>query len=281
MLYNFTPEELRAYCRTCIESLELWSRRLIHEKMTTEYGDKYFEIIGLEKNIISNSMQTKVSGKMKADPDRFRRMVDALFIDDIIYFLLHPAFYKSLFKEALDYPYPQGRDEAREFLSRIIPIRNTLSHANPISVRQAEQAICYSNDFIDGLKQYYDAKGAAKMWNVPTIINVQDSNGYSLPPKEYSKVKLPPLRPGDQFKVTVTVDPSFNREEYRIVWLTNDETHENVFDNCDSFHIKLKTSDIGERFSVACEIISNKDWHRLRNCDDWLRFTFPVLPPVE
>ena len=43
MYYECSQEELRSYCRSCIESFELWARRLINEKMVECYGVDYVD----------------------------------------------------------------------------------------------------------------------------------------------------------------------------------------------------------------------------------------------
>ena len=42
MYYNDSDEDLRAFCRNSIETLEIWARNLIHEKLSAKYGDNYF-----------------------------------------------------------------------------------------------------------------------------------------------------------------------------------------------------------------------------------------------
>ena len=74
--------------------------------------------------------------------------------------------YKDVFKIVLDNIYPDGCDEARTYLKRLVPIRNKLSHSNPISIREAERVICYCNDFVDGIKGYFEKKGMGNMITV-------------------------------------------------------------------------------------------------------------------
>ena len=45
MFHSVSQEELRAYCRNCIESFETWARRLIHERMVEKYGNNYVDAI--------------------------------------------------------------------------------------------------------------------------------------------------------------------------------------------------------------------------------------------
>lgn len=178
MYYAYTEEELRSFCRRSIESLEMWARRLIHEKFTEKYGTEYVSHKTSEENyLIKKEVRDHIQRMLEKEPDRFHRAVDTLFFEHIIYFLCNPSFYGDLFEEALKFAYPNGCDEARVFLERITPIRNALSHSNLISVRQAEQAICYSHDFVDGLKKYYIERGQEQVWNVPRIIRLTDSLG--------------------------------------------------------------------------------------------------------
>ena len=118
MYHEYTQEELRAYCRSCIETLEIWARRLVHEKMVDKYGEKYIEKTFPGGNfLIKKEIRDHISTMRAKNPDRFSRPVDTLFIEQIIYFLCKKEWYDSLFKEALDYAYPQGCDEVREFFN--------------------------------------------------------------------------------------------------------------------------------------------------------------------
>lgn len=286
MYHSFTQEELRAYCRTCIESLEIWARRLIHEKMVERYGDKYIELSLPDGNyLIKKEIRDHISRLQKNDPKRFSRPVDCLFIDQIIYFLCKQDWYQSLFKEALDFAYPQGREEAREFLNQLVPIRNSLSHANPISIRQAEKVICYSHDFIDGLKEYYKLKGKEKMWNVPRIIKITDSLGniFENPTEKNVQCSIftisSPLYCGDTYSVTAEVDPAFSPSSYDLIW--EDDGHElDEFKNNPTYVTKFDVGDVEELHRITCIIISHESWHKYKYYDCQINLHLTVLPPV-
>lgn len=287
MFYNFSEEELRSYCRTSLESLETWARRLIHEEMTRKYGGSYMDFQTEDGNcLIKKEVRDHVDQMRKREPGRFPRAVDTLFIDDLIYFLCHPKLYGPLFKEALDHVYPQGRDEAREFLNRLVPVRNALSHANPISVRQGEQAVCYSNDFIDGLKAYYKEKGLEKVWNVPRIIRVSDSLGNvfdnPLDKDINNSIFVIPqtLRCGDTYAVSIEVDSSFSPAEYDIIW-EDINAAANDSRNCHRYCFVLSEKDVGESRYIHCKIISHKKWHKYTYYDCEVVLGLTVLPPVE
>lgn len=282
MYYNYSNEELRAYCRNSLESFEMWARRIIHEKMVEKYGAQYISYQHTDGNyIIKKEIRDQVQSFSQKEPQRVFNPVDALFLDHLIYFLCKQEWYSELFKEALNFSYPDGKDEVRTFLERLIPIRNALSHSNPISVRQAEQAICYSNDFIDSIKHYYKKKGLEKVWNVPRIIRVTDSFGnvFEKPDeKPCLKVKQP-LYCGDTYSISIEIDSSFSPLDYDIVW-TNEQTIVKNFNNATAFVINFTEEDIGEMHEISCETISHKNWHKRSHYDSKVRIHLEVLPPI-
>lgn len=97
-----------------------------------------------------------------------------------------PDLFKDHFHNAFSKAFPDGHAEARTFLNRLLVPRNNLAHANAISIRQAEQIICYSNDVIDSLKNYYREIGMHQTYNVPTILKVIDSFGNAFHRSQFS-----------------------------------------------------------------------------------------------
>lgn len=282
MYHEYTQEQLRAYCRNCIETVEIWARRLIHEKMTAEYGPDYINYRNNDEPIVKKEVRNRIAGLQRNEPDRIKRPVDALFIDDIVYFLCNPKFYNKLFKEALDYTYPLGKDHVRHCFNKLIKARNPLSHSNPITIRQAEQVICYSHDFIDGLKEYYKSRGEEQVWNVPRIIKFTDSLGNVFEPEESSLSfrglnSKTELKCGDEYSLEVEIDSSFNKDEYTINW----RCFRNSNNYQDQTHIDLKISekDVSASASIECTIVSNKPWHKYGSYDDRVLLKYTVLPP--
>lgn len=287
MFHKFTEEELRSYCKANLESFEIWSRRLIHEKMTEAYGENYIDKTFDDGNyLIKKEVREHVHVMMGKKNSRFTRAVDTLFLEHIIYFLCHDMFYKNLFKDALKYAYPEGRNEAREFLSRLIEPRNALAHSNPISVRQAERVVCYVNDFIDGIKKYEKERGFEKVWNVPRIIRVTDSFGnvFENPAdtafdKSIFRVKQA-LHCGDSYSVNIEVDPSFDETEYSIEWKKHGSLEaKNI--NERKLTIKFSEGDVGECYTFSCRVISNKAWHKYTFYDCEVMVALKVFPPNE
>lgn len=287
MYHEYSQEELRSYCKTCIETLEIWARRLIHEKMVEVHGIHYIEKTLENGNyLVKKEIREHIQEMMEREPDRFSRPIDTLYISQITYFLTNRNWYNELFKEALDYMYPQGSDEVREFLNRLVPIRNALSHATPISIRQAEQAICYSHDFIDGLKKYYVAKGEEQVWNVPRIIKVQDSKGNVFDniienSGLGARLEVPqPLNCGETYSVEIEMDSSFDKNEYTIKWeMLNRNTKK--YENSTKFVVQFMPIDVSTLRVIECRIISKKDWHKFGLHDSRIALSFTVLPPIE
>lgn len=287
MYHEYTQEELRQYCRNNIETLEIWARRLIHEKMVEKYGNDYVNKQFDDGNyLVKSEVRKHINGMIAKEPSRFSRPVDTLFIDQIVYFLCHPVWYKDLFKSALDYIYPQGKDEAREYLNRLVPIRNPLSHSNPITMHDVERAICYSHDFIKGLKKYYKDRGEEQVWNVPQIIKVTDSLGNVFDAIE-QKLAIgvtfkidQPLSCGDTYSVEIEVDTSFDKHEYDIYWAFNG-FQKNEFTNRTKFTVFFTNKEVGTSRSIWCWIVSKKDWHKYGSLDSKIQLLFTVLPPNE
>jgi len=290
MYHSIVFNELRLHCRKYIESLENWSRRLIHEQLTNEYGDNYYDAVGINNEMIINKeIRRQADRLINENPDRFFRFVDTLFLDDIIYILCHPKFYKKLFKEALDISYPLGREEVRVFLKRIIPARNALCHANPISMRQAEQVICYCNDFVFGLREYYRKKGAESMWNIPKIIKAVDSLGNvyfpktgaeDSPSKNFCPSKEGVFCIGDTYSLELEIDPSFDPSEYAIKWFESLFNERKDLQNQLTYSKTFTIKDVKQAFHIQAKIISSNEWHKFTGYDDDLNIRLSILPPM-
>ena len=276
LYHDCNPEELRTYCRSAIESLEMWARRLIDDLLREKYGPHYLEAKEGETPIIKSAVKERAQKILSTKQSSSLREVDGLFLEDILYILTKDELYHSLFKPALDCVYPNNKQAIKMFLDCIIPIRNDLSHANPISVRQAEQVICYSHDFVEGIKKYYKMKGKEKMWNVPTIIKLTDSLGNDLREK-YNRL-TPIFRVGDTYSLTVEIDNSYSPEEYTIKWLMLEGIE--YPDTRNKTHISLTFTNnlVGEDKYIRCRIISTKEWHKHSFYDDEISVIMTVLP---
>jgi len=229
-LHDIPELELRAYCKRVIESLELWLRRLIDQQLTDAYGRDYLNARDEHgNNFIDAEIQRGIENRRAAETARYSRPIDAALLDDEIRIICNPQRYR-LFCEALAGAFPDGVEEARTFLSRLIEPKNRLDHANTISIRDAERVMCYSNDVIHSLMKHYDATlGEGNGYNCPTIVRIIDSFGNDLRPDiwlitTFSLYHTPAhwLRPGDLLSIDVEIDPAFPENMYEISWTTGD-----------------------------------------------------------
>ena len=286
MYHEYTQEQLRAYSRTYIETLEIWARQLIHEKMTEEYGDNYIFLRLNDGNFLVNKeIRDHVSRMLSREPDRFNRPIDTLFFEHIIYFLSNELWYKKIFREPLSYAYPQGAKEVRVFLERLTPIRNPLSHSTSITMHDVERAICYSHDFIEGLKKYYAAKGKEKMYNVPRIIKVSDSLGNVFDNiVENNRLGMLITIPqafncGDKYSVEIEIDSSFRTDEYTINWNMARHTSAEL-GNYPKLTLCFEPKDVSETAYIGCTIVQNKEWHKHGDHDSKVTLCVKILPPI-
>lgn len=284
MIYSISSKEVVSLCEKARSGFEFWSRNLIHSELKTDYGNDYLNAKWKEnENLFNTHTRRKIGNMLLKEPDRFKRQVDAFFLEDIINILCKEYTFKKYFKEPLEYIYPQGAKECRYYLEKIIKPRNKISHSNTISLREAEQLICYTNDFIDGLKNYYKSKGVERMWNVPQIIKVSDSLGNDYYFENNEKLLGEHIiidrkfHVGERLRIIVYIDPSFNRDEYTVKW-THIARGEVISSNSDEITVEFNENHISIQTFIRCEVISNKDWHKCGHYDHCVDFNLCVLP---
>lgn len=283
-MIRFDETEIRNSAKEALESLEHWSRRVINDKLVGKYGADYFNHkLENGESLVKNAIQKNISSRMKENPSRFPRKIDAILMEDIAYFLCKDIFYIDFFKEILEHGF-SGRDEIRNRMGILTDIRNKLYHGNPISYREAEQAICYSNDFIDCYKAYYVKMGKEQEYNVPFFIKVEDSLGRCgyRDETKLKKILLPyeknKLRPGDAYKIWVEVDGSFPEDFYDITWWMNDK--EVAIGK--EFTFKPTIDMVSSLQFVQCTLKTKRQWHKYRTHDDSFNtFIGEILPPIE
>jgi hypothetical protein len=289
-LHSVPESELREHCRRAIEGLELWLRRLINDKLSAAFGPNYVDATRADgSRLVRAELVRTMTERTSKEPKRFSRPIDAALLDEEISIICNPALYKSYFKDALSSVFPQGHESARNFLQRLVPIRNALYHANPLSVHDAYRVLCYSMDVIEGLKSYYARINMSQLYNVPTVIRICDSlghvvhlstsnrtpDGYAI--IDYSNDVSAYLQCGDTLSIEVDVDPTFDSHDYEIKWQIANIG--GPMTTGGKFHLLLTDRYVSTRFCVVCHVISKKAWHKLGSFDDQLDIAYKVLPP--
>ncbi len=283
-------ENFRSICKKKAEALEHWLRRVIDENYIQRYGEDYFQFqFDNGENLIKKDIVQKVKVRRNEQPERYSRDIDATLLEDLIAIICKQKQYSEVFKEVFNEVAPQGNEHLRFILNKIWETRNPLSHANPISVRQAEQLICYSNDIIECLQNYYKKKGEGRMYNVPTVLKYTDSFGNTIYREQMiksgnGKVCLNfindekyYLRPEDVYSIELEIDPSFERDTYRLKWFVGSQIIES---DSNRLVVELENKHVSEDFYIACWIITKNDWHRYSvGYDDEIVINLRVFPP--
>ena len=291
-LHRLRDAQLRADCKAAIESLESWLRRVIDIALRPEFGENYINAQNPAncQYVFKKAFREELSERVRREPARYPRHIDAALLDDEIYVVCHPKLYAKFFKTFFASSYPLGSDELRFFLERIAVPRNLLAHSNPISVRQAEQVICYSHDAMDAIKDYMETLNMGKDFNAPTVIKIFDSNGsvfYDAQIKRNSTgrggVNLSEdrshwLRVGDTLSVEVEVDHSFSPYDYRIEWVYKNQKAKHTVPLGNRVTIDILECHVGFEFAIYCKVISNRSWHRCGDVDDCVSLIYKVLP---
>jgi len=289
-LYSIRGSELRDHCKRAIEGLELWLRRLIDDKLSAAYGGNYLDATKPDGGrVIRGELARTLTERQSNEPKRYSRRIDAALLDEEISIICNPALYETHFEDALKPSFPLGAESARVILERLIPPRNALYHANPLSVHDAHRVLCYTLDVIEALKDYYAKQNMAQQYNVPTVIRVTDSLGHvvylstanrhpgGFAMIDYSNDASAYLRCGDTLSIDVEVDPTFDPKEYEVEWLIANVGGPKI--PGPKFHLLLTEHYVSTRFCAVCRVTSNKSWHKLGNSDDQIDIAYRVLPP--
>jgi len=300
-LHSLDSETLRAHCKRVIENLERWLRRLIDDQLSQVQPD-YLNMMISGQPVFRKALREDLPAKSAGNPARYRRPIDAATLEDEIAIITNEIMFERHFREPLKGAFPDGREECRTFLSRLIAPRNHLYHANPISVRQAEQVVCYANDVIDALKGFYISESLQKEFNVPMIVEYRDSFGTVNTASEFlrdgedgaaslgyhvpdeldpgrTRLKGAPrvkVRSGESITMEVVIDPSFDPSSYTVGWSGNYKQ----WGQGTKLTRVMQPSDVGQKCNIICTVTSIKEWHRMGHTDDVLYVYLTVLPPL-
>lgn len=292
-LMTLSETELRDLCRHHIDTFENWSRRIIDETFKVCYGPEYFDhMVSNDQPLIKSEIKKRIAQRVEDNPGRFPRKIDAVLLEDIEYLLCREDLYNNHFKKVLE-PFYSGVNEVRQVMERLIPIRNKLSHGNTISVREAEQCICYVGDLVDVYKQYYIAAGKERDYNVPVFLRIKDSLGTDMirdDPRyvwelHFYGTTAPKiqLRSGDSYKLWVEVDSSFNSDFYDIRWKVEQGLSDVIKKGTGNIiDFTLGNKNVSRGFDIIIALITKRDWHRFYAADDIIKLHYEeVLPPIE
>lgn len=279
-LNDLNVDERTSIARAYTDSAERWLRHLVDRTLEPSLGKTY-----ITNGPWNKPLKEGIAQKISADPNKFSREVDATTFGQLTYMVCHPQHWAD-FNQALQHAYPNGPAEAKTFLQRIQDIRNDVAHIRPISVRQLEQAICYSNDLADSVKSYFIGVGMSEEFYVPKFISYVDSLGNSglIEPSDsyyravdFSSPASKRLYPGDVLTVELEVDPSFDRDTYSVNWWL--KTLPNGGGDGSKAVIPITTAHVGQRMELQFRLITKNDWHRSNGHDDVVDLYYRV-PPV-
>lgn len=284
-LHLLPTDLLRTHARQRLESLELWLRRLIHDEFTATYGQDYVNTATVSGQAVFNTAIRKhVASRIAVASKPSLRPVDTLLLDHIATIICKEDVYRLHFSRPLRHGFPQGQQHFRIMLQRLVPIRNALAHANPISTHDAERSLCYSSDIIESLLQHYSDVGMSKDFDAPTFTRYNDSFGNVEVPVsadvQLNFTSRQSLRCGDSLRIEVEVDAHYSPETYEITWLVTG-VREPETGKGHSFALTLGPRHVNENFCIFVTLVAGgREWHRHGNHDARLVLVYRVLPPI-
>jgi hypothetical protein len=288
-LYHIDHIQLREICRSQIESLELWLRRIINQEFSEKYGGDFIN----EKNdksefIIKKSIRDNINNRYNHSRKDFPRIIDAAFFENLSEIFCHPNYYDTFFKKYLIGMFPESMPNQYTYLSFVLDrlkiIRNNLSHANSISIRDAEFGIFSINEMTGSFKKYYNTIGKNREYDVPQIIKAIDSFGNAMIRKDFDEFEIYDfsknpncfLRPNDILSIEIEVDPSYTDAKYQIRF--GSTGLEYSYDN--KLVYKILDKDVSPKKCFICYVRSDKTWHKHSDDDDRIYIYYKILPPA-
>lgn len=290
MINSLEFEKIRSECKIVLENLEIWIRNIIDNELSEKYGSIFWDSQDAEGNrLFSNAIIRNAKARFGNEPERYPRFVDSLLLDDIIKIICKPDLYKKVFSPYLTNAFPNGNDVARTYFNRLIPIRNKLYHSNPISNHEALQALCYSNDIINSIKQYYKEQNMEKIYNAPTIIKISDSFGNQFNESQISRNNTGrghcdtrkrglKVNAGDKIIIEVEIDPSFDPSDYETGWVFDKKDQSTFTEVKNRIEIDIENKHVRTDFGIYCIVTSKKEWHRCGDVDDSVSMLYEIIP---
>ncbi len=283
-LHQIPSEDLRVSCRQRLEACELWLRRLVHDKFIAEFGNDYIQNATVSGQAIFNTAIRKhVASRLSASPGHYARPIDTLQLDHLAKVICKHDSYKEFFRDAFQYEFPAGNDHLRLTIGRLLPIRNALAHANPLSLTDAERVLCYCSDIISSLSQHYAAIGMSEEFNAPSFTRFFDSTGNVKHLTEtigqLNFTKGTALRCGQQVRFEMEVDSHYPPDDYTVKWQVVNILH-GESGHGTSFQLTLLPKHVNKSFCIFVSVKSKKDWHRHGDYDAKFNLVYKVLPPL-
>jgi hypothetical protein len=283
-LHLISSDDLRNVCRQKLESCELWLRRIVHDQLIPDFGTSYIQTAEINgQHIFRTEIRNHATALKTQHPERYPREIDTLLLDHLTSVICKSDVFTRHFADAVSWAFADN-ESLRTILNRLVPIRNSLSHANPLKIHDAERVLCYCDDIVYSLIHFYEARGMANEFNAPLFTKFVDSLGHvenlREPNHQLDYRTLGSLRCGDSLRMEVEGDAHFSPEEYNIKWsmpsLPDGETAQGS-----SFSLTLLPRHVSEMFMVLATLVSNRDWHRLGMRDAYLDIIYKVLPPID
>ncbi len=285
-LHFLDSDIVRNSCRQRLETCELWLRRLIHDQFVQEFGNNYIQTAFINgQNVFRREIRQHVEARIRSQPERYPREIDSLLLDHLSSIICKEDVYRKYFGKYFADGFPLGSHQLRLVLDRLVVIRNALSHANPLSLHDAERVLCYCSDIIDTLSRQYAILGMQAEYNAPSFTRYSDSLGnvvFLSETKQHLDFRDKiALQCGQSIRFEVEVDSHFQPAEYSVLWqVCNVGRGEGDSGNGLAYCLTLEPYHVSNEFSIMVTLTSNKEWHRQGSFDAVIFTMYKVLPPL-
>jgi len=157
-------------CKSRIESLENWLRRIVDKDLTEKYG---FDYLNNVKKEIKDNIQIRYNNS----PDKYSRLIDASDLSHLIQIFCNPNFYNDIFIKYQNKFYPENMSKGENYLKylfdKLYEIRCNLSHANEISIKDFEFVMYFTSAQIESYNDFYIKSGKEQDYGLDPKFSTQ------------------------------------------------------------------------------------------------------------
>lgn len=249
-------------------------RDLIAEILSRKLGDEWVEKCGVKPDRLE-----KWKGRKQEEASRQEAgVVEERLLYYADFFDLETILHKHWANFA---PHIRGLETMEVWLSELGKLRDPDAHRRELLPHQKHLVLGIAGEIRTRMIRYRSKAETGDDY-YPRIESARDSLGNIYVPEQPFRLKVVVthmrLRPGDRIDYVVTAsDPLGAEIEYRYYKKTIYPLSNWVKD--DSVSVEVQKDDVGESYSVRAEIRSPREFHAQGDYDDWVSFTYEVLPP--
>src|SRR5215210_6221202 len=93
-LHSININKIRENCRSRIESIEIWLRRIVTEELTKGFGADFINVqLTNGAFLIKKDIRDNINNRYSSNRDKLPRAIDAAFFENLADIFCNPSLY--------------------------------------------------------------------------------------------------------------------------------------------------------------------------------------------